>query len=320
MSWLSDKTIERLRESIETPDLTGTRYELVRELGRGGMGAVYLAHDTALDRPVAIKVLHFLDSSGKAAARMQDEARILARLEHPGIVPIHDAGALPDGRPYYVMKVVQGQRLDQLRDRPQPLSELLRIFVRIAEPVAFAHSQGVIHRDLKPQNIMLGPFGEVLVLDWGVAQAWGGRDPAGTVVGTADYMAPEQSRGAVDLIDARSDVFSLGRILSFLLAAGEGAPSGASRAGPAPRQHQRIPGALRSIVAKATADDLAARYPGVLDLAADVSRYLDGLPVSAHQETLVERAGRLLSRNRTLVAIILAYLLMRLALFFFIRR
>ncbi|HEY6273222.1 MAG TPA: serine/threonine-protein kinase [Terriglobales bacterium] len=320
MDWLSDDAIDRLRESIETPDLTGTRYELVRELGRGGMGAVHLARDAVLDRPVAIKVLHFLDSSGQAAARMRDEARILARLEHPGIVPIHDAGTLPDGRPYYVMKLVQGQRLDQLRDRAQPLPELLRTFARIAEPVAFAHSQGVIHRDLKPENIMLGPFGEVLVLDWGVAQAWGGRDPAGTVVGTARYMAPEQSRGAVDLIDGRSDVYSLGRILSFFLAAGEEQFSGASRAVGTPREPGRIPPALRSIVAKATAEDPAARYPGVLDLAADIGRYLDGLSVSAHRETLVERAGRLLSRNRTLVGLILAYLLMRLVLFFFIRR
>src|SRR5881397_3038329 len=134
------------------------------------MGVVWLAEDIQLDRRVALKVLYLPEQSGDLEARLLREARILARLEHPGIVPVHDAGTLADGRVFYAMKYVQGLRLDQhLPALPAP-ADRLRVFQRICDAVAFAHSRGVLHRDLKPQNVMVGAFGEVLVMDWGVAK------------------------------------------------------------------------------------------------------------------------------------------------------
>ena len=191
---------------------------------------------------VALKVLASTDLDGDAAKRMLQEARIIARLEHPGIVPVHDVGWTHDGRIYYVMKIIRGRRLDQHFDASATIADRLRVFDRICEAVSFAHAHGVIHRDLKPQNMMLGAFGEVLVLDWGVAKLLrgdkggeissrtGGQtaidDPhrtqtlataRGTIVGTPAYMAPEQARGEIEDIDQRCDVFSLGAILCFLL-------------------------------------------------------------------------------------------------------
>jgi serine/threonine protein kinase len=134
------------------------------------MGTVYLAYDRELRRNVALKVLGEPAAGADAAARMLREARIIAVLEHPGIVPVHDVGTLPDGRIYYAMKRVGGRRLDEEARRERPLPELLRTFEKICDAVAFAHAHGVIHRDLKPANVMLGSFGEVLVMDWGVAK------------------------------------------------------------------------------------------------------------------------------------------------------
>src|SRR5882757_9994741 len=141
MRWLPVSVIGRLRQTLGSPDLSGTPYMLVRELGRGGMGTVYEARDTRLERTVALKALSPLDDNADAVERLWCEARILARLEHPGIVPIHDVGMLPDGRPYYTMKLVEGRRLDEyLHGRPA-LAELCRVFLRICEPVAFAHAR-----------------------------------------------------------------------------------------------------------------------------------------------------------------------------------
>ncbi len=167
---LSDQALDRLRAIADTPDLTGTRYALEARLAEGGMGVVYRAIDTVLGRPVALKVLKPELSNAGNVARLEREARVIARLEHPGIVPVHDLGTLPDGRVYYVMKLIQGKRLDELFSPASPLADRLRAFERIAECVAFAHAHGVLHRDLKPQNVMVGAFGEVLVLDWGIAK------------------------------------------------------------------------------------------------------------------------------------------------------
>ena len=261
-------------------------HELMEEIGRGGMGVVYLARDAQLERHVAVKVLNVTDRDLLA------EARILARLEHPGIVPVHDAGALPDGRIYYAMKLVQGTRLDRFSETKPPLPELLRTFCRVCEPVAFAHSQGVFHRDLKPANIMVGKFGEVLVLDWGLALD-------GMTGGTPEFMAPEQARG--DRVNARSDVYALGKTLAFLL--GSGAPK-----------------TLVSIISKATSADAEVRYAGALELADDVARFLDGVPVLAHKETIWERAQRFASRNKVWIALMVTYVVVRAVLFFWLGR
>src|SRR5258707_9609287 len=221
MTWLSDDAVVHLRTVADEPDFSGTRYRLVRELARGGMGVVYEADDVELQRHVAVKVLATELAGPAAAERMRAEARVIARLEHPGIVPLHDAGTLPDGRVFYVMKLVRGREAGAAR-RPQigvesvpPAGgnlQTLRIFLRVCEAVAFAHARGVIHCDLKPSNVMIGEFGEVLVMDWGVAKAIGDCVPA--VAGTREFMPPEQERG--EPLDATADVFALGATLRML--------------------------------------------------------------------------------------------------------
>jgi serine/threonine-protein kinase len=286
MRFLSDASLDHLREVVDLPDLAGTPYEIEGTIGRGGMGTVYLARDRDLDREVALKVVD---------AQTLREARILARLEHPGIVPVHDVGTLPDGRVWYVMKRVRGQRLDEYA-RTATLAERLRAFLRICEAVAFAHAHGVIHRDLKPENVMVGPFGEVLVMDWGVAKVGEG-EAHGTILGTPGYMAPEQERGEVGRIDQRTDVWSLGAILRFLLAESEASPR-----------------PLAAIRRRAMAPEPADRYPTVDALAADLALYLDGLPVAAYRENPLERISRFVRRHRIPILLILAYLLMRMLL------
>jgi serine/threonine protein kinase len=309
--WLSNATVAHLRRVAEWPDLGATKYRVLGELGRGGMGMVYLAEDTALERRVALKVVATAASAPEAVERMLREARILAGLEHPGIVPVHDAGALPDGRVFYAMKRVDGARLDALA-ATLPLPERLRIFRRICEAVAFAHARGVIHRDLKPENVMVGSFGEVLVMDWGVARvlsasaspgppAAAGRAPGGTaegtVVGTAEYMAPEQAEGAVERTGPRSDIFALGGVLRFLLL-------------PEPSP----PRPLEAVVRKARAARPEDRYASAEELSAEITRYLEGERVLAHPEGVLERAGRVFARYRPAVLLILAYLVVRIVL------
>jgi serine/threonine protein kinase len=294
-----------------------------------------------LDEPLADPAL---------AARLASEARVLASLEHPSIVPVHDMGELPDGRPYYVMTMVRGRDLAAAVAAEPSLHGRLRLFERIGEAVAFAHARGVIHRDLKPSNIMVGAFGEVLVLDWGLAKwqrkagggAWGGSHqpsaaavassmpgeaphaslrahPAepltahGAVLGTPGYMAPEQLAG--EPVDERTDVYALGVLLAWLLGAAEGDGPGTVRRG----RGAPVPKALAAIADRARAVRPADRYASVADLVADVRRYLDGLAVSVHREGALDRAARFARRHRVAIALVAAYLVMRIVLLLWAR-
>jgi Flp pilus assembly protein TadD len=219
------------------------RYELCGEVGRGGMGCVLKARDPDLDRYLAVKVLLYGDEQPEVRRRFLVEARTGARLQHPGVVPVYEVGQTEQDRPYFAMKLVEGRTLaDLLRERPSPAHDLPRfvaIFEQVCQTIAYAHSRGVIHRDLKPANILVGAFGEVQVMDWGLAkaraEAGGGLTPAGeaepapgaprppgltaagTVLGTPAYMAPEQARGEVEEVDERADVFGLGALLCEVL-------------------------------------------------------------------------------------------------------
>jgi eukaryotic-like serine/threonine-protein kinase len=334
VSPISDAVLSHLRNVAGTGDAAGLRYELGEEIGRGGMGVVYRAHDRELDRPVALKVLNPLPEGAGGSARLAQEARIIARLEHPGIVPIHDAGQLPDGRLFYAMKLVRGRRLDEHTNRPISLAESLRNYLKICDAVAFAHAHGVLHRDLKPQNVMFGPFGEVLVMDWGVAKAIGGFVPSthwssdamsplgrtvdGTVIGTPGYMAPEQGRGDLGTVDERADVFGLGAILYFLLT--DHAPGADASQIMPPRQFDlSIPKPLEAICLRALAADRAARYSSVSELADDVTRFLGAFKVQAYRESSIEAIYRVAVRYRAALALVMAYVIMRILLLFFAR-
>ena len=310
MRHLSDKALARLRDGTELPDLSGTRYRLIAQVARGGMGVVYAAEDQRLQRRVALKVLEVPGNDGDLAHRLMREACVLARLEHPGIVPVHDAGALTDGRAFYCMKYVEGQTLAQ-HVAGKSLPEKLRLLERIAEPLDFAHARGFVHRDLKPENIMIGAFGEVLIMDWGLAtMAHTLRTGQGGVLGTPGYMSPEQARGTND-IDHRTDIFSLGAILAFMLTG--------MASGEAPTVTSGVAPPLRAICEKALAADPDARYRSAGALAADTVRYLGGEPVLAHPEGLLERAGRVYARHRTAIVLITVYLLMRFLFILFAR-
>jgi serine/threonine protein kinase len=333
--FLSDNAMRRLQQAATWPDVTGTRYTLVRELGRGGMGTVYLAHDRELDRDVALKVVNASGRHAAFDARLKREATVLARLEHPGIVPVHDAGTLADGRSFYAMKLVRGEQLLDHLARIDRLDERLRVFERICEPVAFAHAQGVLHRDLKPSNVMVGGFGEVLVLDWGLSRVEGGDAAAdedadreadgaseaeptpasvrkrdrltepGTIAGTPGFMAPEQRTGGS--IDERSDVYSLGALLVTMLTGAAPEEGGT----PAQLGTRGIDRRLRAICGRAMADRPEDRYAGAAALADDVARYRAGLPVAAYREGPLERAWRFAVVHRTAILLVLTYLLMR---------
>ncbi len=312
---LPRETSEHLRRVLSRPEPAGGRYEIREPVGQGGMGTVYRAYDRELEREVALKVLRPDLVDAEAAPRLEREARILARLEHPGIVPVHDAGTLSDGRVFYVMKLVRGEGLEEFASRAT-LTEILRLFLRVCETIGFAHARGVVHRDLKPSNIMVGAFGEVLVLDWGIARILkepeflqGGptgtgpiestqADTApGTILGTPGFMAPEQAEGLPHLVDARTDVFALGAILRSLL--GQEA------------RKKDTPRPVTSIWRRALAPDRAGRYPSADSLAEEVARFLDGEPVLAHRESFGERAGRIFRKYQTAIILVLTYLVIR---------
>ena len=307
------------------------RYEQIAEHARGGLGRVVRAVDKRLGRTVAVKELLRHDAENEA--RFLREALITARLEHPGIVPVHEAGRWPNGDPYYVMKLVEGRTLKELmieRSDFRPRCELLPHVIAVADAVGYAHSEGVIHRDLKPSNVIVGEFGETIVVDWGLARDRKSSVPepasdllpsasgslstiSGKVIGTPAYMSPEQARG--ELVDERADVYAIGAMLYELYT---GAPPHEGTtpqavldrvlAGPARPLCElgQVPDELATIVDKAMARDPDARYPTASALAEDLRRYQTGKLVTAHSYSTWALLRKKLAHHRGVVAVAIA--------------
>ncbi len=292
-------------------------YVLTEEIARGGMGRVLRARDRRLGRQIAIK--ENLVNTGDHARRFEREVRITARLQHPSIVHIHEAGVWPTGEPFFAMELVAGRSLDEVISRSATLDQRLALIpnvLAVADAIAYAHHQGVIHRDLKPKNVLVGDFGETVVIDWGLAKDLSGQDvdtddPAGKVVGTPAYMPPEQARGHA--VDPRTDVYALGAVLFHVLA---GRPPISGRttdevlarlvAGPLPSLSDTqpdVPADLLAIVAKAMAFAPADRYPSARELADDLRQFQTGQLVGAHRYSLGQLARRWLRRHRTAVVV-----------------
>nr|HEX4314472.1 serine/threonine-protein kinase [Kofleriaceae bacterium] len=300
------------------------------EIARGGMGRIVEARDRRLGREVALKEL--LHSGGDARARFEREALITARLQHPAIVAIYEAGRWPDGEPFYAMKRVAGQSLDKVVATARALDERLALIPRVVavfDALAYAHRHRVIHRDLKPANVLVGEFGETVVIDWGLAKDLadaamvdddrGGpfRTSAtdatmvGAVMGTPSYMPPEQARGA--RVDERADVYSLGALLYHVLS-GTAPFTGRTvddiltavlsrEPTPLAELVPGVPRDLADLVAKAMARDPAARYPTAEALADDLRRFQTGQLVGAHAYSPIELVRRWLRRHRAPVTV-----------------
>lgn len=341
-------------------------------IAAGGMGAILEGDDRKLGRKVAVKVMRLDRSSGQERReRFLREAAVLAVLEHPNIVPIHDLGCDSEGRLYYTMKLVRGYSLQKILDdlrkgepgalREFPLEKLLMIFRKICDGVAFAHSRRILHRDLKPENIMVGEFGEVLVMDWGLAKCLvdgdglpGGADEdqgappfpfnvsdaaesdfagtlEGSVMGTPKFMSPEQAGGRIDLLDERSDVYSLGAILYAILTlrppidggsldevlrkVSTGAITPPTDILTAPREGEvcatpemphiggrRVPSPLSAVAMRALCLDQEERYPDVAALAAEIERYQNGFATSAENLGSIGQLALFIRRNRGISA------------------
>jgi serine/threonine protein kinase len=347
--FLTDRIVDHLREAAVWPEVAGTdaddrRYTVLRVIGRGGMGTVYVARDESLGREVAFKVSNAPASGSGLDERLRREARVLATLDHPGIAPVHDAGVLADGRLFYVMKLVRGVTLEQHARDLDTESLKLSVFERVADTVAFAHAHGIVHRDLKPSNVMVGRFGEVLVLDWGVAKVLGealdlpssagesvappdtasmsaeASEPTrvGTLIGTPGFMAPEQAAGDVALIGPATDVFALGALLFWLLTNELPSADDLTRVNRALRE-RRVTRRLRAIVTRCLAPRAVDRYANAGEVAADLVRYRGAQAVTAYPETVFDRAGRFFTTYRTFILIVAAYIIMR-AIVAYIRR
>jgi serine/threonine-protein kinase len=333
-------------EDAPTEAFAGSRYRPLRFHARGGQGDVYLARDETLSREVALKRIQ--PRHGDQAERVRRfvrEAEVCGRLQHPGIVPVYDLGRDADGRPYYAMRFIEGESLQSAIERfhSGPASverseaefhdslefrQLLARFVAACNAVAYAHSKGVVHRDLKPGNVMLGPFGETLVVDWGIAKVLGSDAPpsaaggnvdavadaatrTGDVFGTPAYMSPEQARGETDWIGPAADVYSLGATLYTLLTGAapfegdnalvilERVRSG--RPAPPRQRAAGVPAALEAVCRKAMAREPADRYATAAELAAEVERWLADAPVSAWREPWGVRVRRWVRQHARLV-------------------
>jgi tetratricopeptide (TPR) repeat protein/tRNA A-37 threonylcarbamoyl transferase component Bud32 len=318
------------------------RYALTRLHAKGGLGQVWLAHDRELGRHVALKELRPERAGDQVLhARFLEEAQVTGQLEHPGIVPVYElARRDADGRPYYTMRFIKGRTLaeaareyhrrrEEVGAAPLDLAGLLNAFVGVCNAIAYAHSRGVIHRDLKPQNVVLGDFGEVVVLDWGLAKLVGREETtedlasialgesdmhtatiAGQVLGTPAYMAPEQAEGGS--VDRRSDVYGLGAILYEILTGRPPFTESETRAllrrvvtEPPARPREIVPTTprpLESVCLKALSKAPSQRYASATELADEVRHFLADEPVRVYREPLPARAGRWMRGHRTLVS------------------
>ncbi len=363
----SSDLLRRLADS----SLKGSRYRLLGEIARGGMGAILKVWDGDLRRTLAMKViLGKEDATADVAAtpvdsrtlgRFLEEAQVTGQLDHPGIAPVHELGLDSDGRVYFTMKLVKGRDLKQVFNLVFEEKEgwnetrALLVMLKVCEAMAYAHSKGVIHRDLKPANVMVGAFGEVYVMDWGLAHVLGRKDRHdlrlrpefgsslssvrterrgerddsddsplvtmdGDVMGTPAYMPPEQARGEVDQLSARSDVYAIGAMLYHLLARKmpyvprgarvssrtmllwvlEGPPK------PLALLRQDIPAELVAICDKAMARDAADRYPNTQSLAEDLRAYLEHRVVGAYETGTWAETKKWIERNRPLAAALAA--------------
>ncbi|MBL4850485.1 MAG: serine/threonine protein kinase [Planctomycetes bacterium] len=282
-------------------------YEIAQELGRGGMGVVYVAQDLKLRRQVAIKLL--IGNGATARSRFQEEALLVARLRHPNVVAIHDVGE-HEGRPYYVMDLIEGESLEARLERgPLPIEEAARMGKQLAHALAHAHAEGVIHRDIKPGNVLLARDGRVLLTDFGLARDLSAERErltlSGMIVGTPAYMPPEQTRpkraGRED-VDERSDVYSLGATLYHSLAAAppfhaESLMALIAQISTEPPQALSthgidIPRDFEAIVLCCLEKAPEDRYPSARDLASDLARFQAGEPVSARRTLLASRLRR----------------------------
>ncbi|HEY5921610.1 MAG TPA: serine/threonine-protein kinase [Kofleriaceae bacterium] len=303
--------------------------ELGRTISSGGMGLIVEAYDTKLERRIALKLPRTDDPA--LQRRFEREVKITARLQHPAIMPVYAAGSLDDTTPYYAMRLVDGVSLDTAIERAETVGQrvaLVRVVSTVADAVAYAHSQSIIHRDIKPANVLVGPFGEVVVIDWGLARALGDADTVlaagspgplvegatgplgegspgplvegatvdGTVLGTPAYMAPEQARG--EALDERADVYSLGAMLYHVL---RGRPPG--RSAPGDLAGAELPADLIAIVAKAMAADPAQRYRSAKELATDLERFQTGRLVAVHRYSVWQLARRWIAKHRAVVAV-----------------
>lgn len=330
-----------LTETITEPGTKKSRYTLTRLHAEGGLGQVWVAHDDQLQREVAFKQLRARQSANPEAwRRFLKEAQVTGQLGHPNIVPVYELGRDDQDQPFYTMRLVEGQTLkdaiaeshqDRHAGQADPLAQrrLLDAFISICNAISYAHSRGVLHRDLKPQNVILGGFGEVIVLDWGLAKLGDKEDEqagtvnvsasahvqataAGEIMGTPAYMAPEQAGGRVEQIDVRTDVYGLGAILFEILtghpphqpAAGETTQKFlqriATEESPGPKSvDSTIPRAVDAICAKATARLSEDRYPDAKTLLQDIQHWLADEPVGCCRDSVTERFGRWMRKHRT---------------------
>jgi serine/threonine protein kinase len=332
--------------SVGTATSDGQRFRVLRPHARGGLGAVFVALDTELQREVALKQI--LDQHADDAVSRQRflvEAEVTGGLEHPGIVPVYGLGTRGDGRPYYAMRFIRGDSLKEAIEkfhagktgkpdvgkRSLEFHKLLRRFLDVCNAIEYAHSRGVLHRDIKPGNVIVGRHGETLVVDWGLAKARGRADLVssderplllssasgtaetlpGAALGTPAYMSPEQARGDLERLGPPSDVYSLGATLYCLMTGRPpiqsddvGAALRAVQQGdfPPPRQlDPTLDQALEAICNKAMALKLEDRYPSPKALAEDVERWMADEPVIAWREPIARQARRWAWRNRTAV-------------------